>query len=172
MNLRTRSFAGFTLVELLVVVGIIALLVGVVAIGSGAARQQSRDAKRKADLQSIAGALELYRLTNHQYPQATGFSAQSWSTLRTAIVPQHLPQLPSDPKGNASSDGMFGRGYVYATDTTGSRFALDVALEAEASASLSSTQVNQGNSGNALFYVTGTYVGTDNRIHYRVSSGQ
>jgi len=52
---------GFTILELLIVIGIISLLV---TFGTGiysSAQRSSRDAKRKADLEQIAAALELYR---------------------------------------------------------------------------------------------------------------
>ena len=58
---RPRSFAGFTLVELLVVVAIVAVLAGVivVAINPAALLQKNRDAMRLDDLDNVHRALSL-----------------------------------------------------------------------------------------------------------------
>jgi len=55
---------GFTLVEMLVVVGIIAILVTIAIVGTFNARQKARDARRKADLITISKALESFYLRN------------------------------------------------------------------------------------------------------------
>jgi prepilin-type N-terminal cleavage/methylation domain-containing protein len=54
---------AFTLVELLLVVGIIVVLVGAIitVVNPVALQQRSRDSRRKADLEAIRQALELYR---------------------------------------------------------------------------------------------------------------
>lgn len=51
---------GFTLVELMVVISIIALLTVVVMFSVSAARSKGRDAQRISDLKTVAVALELY----------------------------------------------------------------------------------------------------------------
>lgn len=59
---------GFTLVELLIVISIVAILSAVVMSNFTLARQKGRDARRKADIQSIQSALELYRSDIGSYP--------------------------------------------------------------------------------------------------------
>lgn len=51
---------GFTLVEIMVVIGIISLLLGVVLVNASSARQSARDKVRVSDLEMIKVALRLY----------------------------------------------------------------------------------------------------------------
>ena len=61
--------SGFTLIELLVVIAIIGLLASIVLVALNTSRQKSRIAKRVADLNQIATALELYYNDNNNvYP--------------------------------------------------------------------------------------------------------
>ena len=59
---------GFTLVEILVVAGIIGLLGVLATIALGSARVRARDAKRMADMVKTQMALELYFNDNNSYP--------------------------------------------------------------------------------------------------------
>ena len=66
---NTRHKPGFTLIEVLVAATIIALLTSIGVVSYQAANRQARDAKRKADLEQIRAALEMYK-TDHagNYP--------------------------------------------------------------------------------------------------------
>jgi prepilin-type N-terminal cleavage/methylation domain-containing protein len=59
---------GFTLVELLVVVAIIALLSTFAIVALGSARARTRDVKRFATVREIGNALEMYFNENNSYP--------------------------------------------------------------------------------------------------------
>jgi type II secretion system protein G len=64
-----RSQAGFTLIEILVVMVIIGIL-ATLSIGSfQTSQQKARDAERKNDLQQIGSSLEAYYNDKHQYPE-------------------------------------------------------------------------------------------------------
>lgn len=63
---------GFTLVELLVVMAILAVLVTLIAGGFRTAQMRGRDAKRKSDLKEIANSLELYFSDHDEYPSSSG----------------------------------------------------------------------------------------------------
>jgi prepilin-type N-terminal cleavage/methylation domain-containing protein len=63
---------GFTLVELLVVISIIAVIIGVTMSNLRGARGRARDAKRKSDLSEMKNALRLYYNDYQSYPDADG----------------------------------------------------------------------------------------------------
>lgn len=80
-----KKIAGFTLLELLVVIGIIALLVSFAAVSYNAAQVRTRDSRRKADLNSMKDALEQYYAANSfVYPttcsNASTYLRGSWPT--------------------------------------------------------------------------------------------
>lgn len=64
---------GFTLVEILVVAGIIGLLASVSMLILSGARARSRDAKRVSDIQIIRAALEQHWLEKASYPSSSFF---------------------------------------------------------------------------------------------------
>lgn len=62
------SKKGFTLVEVMIVVGIIAILAGIFLVGSGQFRQSASDARARADIQKLVSYAELYYTRNGSYP--------------------------------------------------------------------------------------------------------
>lgn len=59
MNNYTKQNKGFTLIELIIVVAIIAVLAGVIATALGQSRASSRNAQRLTNVDQIAKALEV-----------------------------------------------------------------------------------------------------------------
>lgn len=85
--------------ELIVVVGIIAILTSVVLSNISTAKQRSRDAKRVSDVTQIKLSLELYFNRCNQYPATLTAAASngcpSGITLDTFLSPMPLPPLGS-----------------------------------------------------------------------------
>lgn len=71
-NFRLPS-GGFTLIELLVVIAIIAILTTLLMANFVGIRQRGRDGQRKANINNIQTALELYRADNGSYPLSAEF---------------------------------------------------------------------------------------------------
>ncbi|MBR1609420.1 MAG: type II secretion system protein [Kiritimatiellae bacterium] len=67
-----RRGAGFTLLEILAVVGIIALLMGLVTSSAVAARQRAYVAMATAETQQIAAAFRSYYMAFHEWPSGFG----------------------------------------------------------------------------------------------------
>ncbi|MFA6365327.1 MAG: type II secretion system protein [Candidatus Paceibacterota bacterium] len=86
-NETQKPQAGFTLIEMLVVVAIVGLLSSTLLVGLGDARRKARDARRIADLRQVQNGLENYYSEQRQYPKA--------DDLYTIIQ-----GLPTDPQGN------------------------------------------------------------------------
>ncbi|MEK7495680.1 MAG: prepilin-type N-terminal cleavage/methylation domain-containing protein [Patescibacteria group bacterium] len=95
-----KKSAGFTLIEILVVVTIIGLLTLTAVVTYGAFLKQSRDAKRKTDLGQVAAALEMYRSNSDTYPVGSVW-ATTLNVLTTPVV--YIQSLPTDPKSSSYS---------------------------------------------------------------------
>lgn len=85
------SRAGYTIVELLVVVAILAVLMGIGMGSYGNAQKASRDARRRADLKQMQTAMEQYFSTN----------AASYSNGCTNMAANFSGGIPTDPLSNA-----------------------------------------------------------------------
>lgn len=61
---RNKKTAGFTLLELLVVISIIGILIAISAAAFTTAQQKARNAKRQGDVNSLSKSFEQYYATN------------------------------------------------------------------------------------------------------------
>ncbi|KKR28617.1 MAG: LspG (Type II protein secretion LspG pseudopilin) [Candidatus Woesebacteria bacterium GW2011_GWA1_39_8] len=68
LKVLKNTTSGFTLVELLTVMAIIAILAAASLFGLNGARESARDTKRKSDLEAVRSALELYKADCGVYP--------------------------------------------------------------------------------------------------------
>ena len=110
------SQSGFTLMELLITVSIIAILVAIGIASYSTINKQSRDTKRKSDIEQLRSALEMYRADVGYYPSTGAGSWTAASDLSTALVTTYILAIPSDPQGATSP-------YMYrATDVTDSQY--------------------------------------------------
>jgi len=104
---KKRREAGFTLVELMVVIVIIGLLATIVALNVLPSGDTARIQKAKADIAQIEGGLELYKLQNMTFPNTTqGLNAAGLSDPSRYQRGGYLKKLPNDP---------WGRPYLYAS---------------------------------------------------------
>lgn len=84
---------GFTLVELLTVIAILAILASVVLSNLVNARTKSRDATRVTNIKQFQTALEIYRNKFGSYP----------TDLQSLVTNGYIGSQPIDPKGNDGS---------------------------------------------------------------------
>lgn len=111
-TLGRQTQRGFTLIEIMVVVVIIAMLAGVIVSNLAGRTDQARVSVAKTDMEGLANALDTYKLDNFNYPsteqglkalieQPSGFpEVKNWNP--TGYL--RKKKLPEDP---------WGRPYVY-----------------------------------------------------------
>lgn len=103
---------AFTLIEILVVVTIIGLLALAGFVSYSQFMKQSRDAKRKADVELIRSALEMYRSSNNLYPTSSPTTPGTFETTNIIDLSGnvYMSKIPTDPQEENlyyySSDGI------------------------------------------------------------------
>ena len=101
MKIKKNSFGntltGFTLIEVLITLTIIAILMSFVAPYVLNRPDQARDLKLKFDFEAIESALALYKLDNGKYPtQELGFD----NLINGDNGSKYLSKIPEDPWGS------------------------------------------------------------------------
>jgi general secretion pathway protein G len=86
-SLRNDTQRGFTLIELMIVIAIIAILVGMAAGIYTKTVQHARESVLKKDLQTMREAIDNYTLDKQQAPQS----------LQDLVDAHYLRQVPVDP---------------------------------------------------------------------------
>lgn len=111
---------GFTIVELLVVIVVIAILVALTLPNLFSLQERARDDERKNDLKNIQTALEAYYSDNNAYPAAT-------SDLET----DYIDSVPTDPDDDSA--------YTYTATPSGCTTAADDCTDYTLQATLENT---------------------------------
>jgi prepilin-type N-terminal cleavage/methylation domain-containing protein len=91
--------SGFTLLEMLVVVGIISIILGATLVSYSTSQKKARDTKRKTDLRYISEALEqYYSICSYTYPPIAMVVKDASITCASNIPPiTTLSKIPGDP---------------------------------------------------------------------------
>lgn len=103
---------GFTLVELLVVVAIIAILISIVVANIRSAKEKARDDRRMSDMRTLQNALGLYQINKGQYPIYDGLITGiiDSDVMSTALIGEMvIKTIPLDPI-NKEAGGI---SYIY-----------------------------------------------------------
>lgn len=128
--MKTNKQSGFTIIEMLIVVTILAMLAGILIPVLEDAASSSRDARRASDLKTMQTALASFQRVNGAYPDTLG----AWSGDATGVgtshgydavgycpglVPDFMPALPKDPSPDLPNAT---EGYQYRSDGTNYKF--------------------------------------------------
>ncbi len=149
--MKTKS--GFTLIEILIVIALIAILT-TAGVGTYiASLQKSRDNTRKGNLRAITNALELYYNDNGRYPSGNANGAILGCNGGTGLSPSPLPvactvngafqnanstlymaQLPGDPISSLK---------YYYISATGAQYQIYAHLENNQDSAINPTITNE-----------------------------
>lgn len=124
--------SGFTIIEMLIVVTILAMLAGILIPVLEDATSSSRDARRASDLKNVQAALESFKRVNGIYPDTSdawqgdmsdnGGLGYGTTGYIPGLVPDFLPALPKDPDSQFPTAS---EGYMYRSDGTDFKFVLN-----------------------------------------------
>ncbi len=170
LRIKKHQQGGFTLIELVVVVAIIATIMSIVVALVGDAKAKARDTKRRTDLAQIQVALELYRNQNGSFyvtgggagGTGTGYlSYENGSSYPAAVTrilynQGHLPQpIIEDP--------LQSPGYMIYICSGGQSYALSATLEFPTNRDIADIQTSCNGSGpNGTYSLYGKNVARKN----------
>jgi len=122
-----RYKKGFTIIELLVTIAIVAVLSSVILVALSNAKEKSRDARRLSDMNEIQNALNLYFTDNNRFPivtpavDITGSDAFSIEIEGAGVI----SETPTDP---VNTGGLV---YSYVSSSSGADYTLSFCLETD-----------------------------------------
>ena len=129
INQRSRLRAGFTLIEVLVVVVILSILAAIIVPRIMDQPDRARITKAQQDIQALVTGLNIYKLDNFAYPStdqgldALIESPQGQPEARNWKDGGYIDRLPADPWGNSYlylNPGIHGNIDVYSQGADGS----------------------------------------------------
>ena len=101
---KLRTSCGFTLIEVMVVIVILAILAAMIVPKVMGRPDEARVVAAKQDIGAIMSALKLYRLDNRRYPTAEQGLDALVKKPGVAPIPDnwksYLDKMPVDPWGN------------------------------------------------------------------------
>lgn len=116
-----ESEAGFTLLEILVVIAILGLLIGLVAPAVLRQLGNARGSVARQSIERLGGVLDLYKLDVGSYP-STEQSLGALVTKPAGVAGWNGPYL----KGDANLNDAWGHPYVYRNPSSRSGHDYDV----------------------------------------------
>jgi len=130
---KKTTIKGFTIIELLIVMGIIAVLATFFIGGYTGVQRRARDGQRKSDLKQLANAMELYFNDYRRYPAessttiagcpSTTTTSCTWGSGQfTDTKTVYFKTVPVDPTSSTYQ-------YIYRTDANGTYYKLYARLE-------------------------------------------
>ena len=93
---KNKLSSGFTLIEIMVVLIIIAIMASFIVPSVISRPDEARATKVKNDIMALEGALDLFKLDNGRYPT----NSEGLSILVEGDLNTYLKRLPLDPWGS------------------------------------------------------------------------
>lgn len=121
-----KNTSGFTIVELLIVIVIIAILAAITIVSFNGVQKRARDSQRYSDAKTIMKALELYKAYNGSYPPTTtttmantpgcslgtgySYSIATDDTWLKPLIPSVISKVPTANPGDCTRYYRYFRG--------------------------------------------------------------
>lgn len=114
MKVKSKKVSGFTLIEVLVVVVILAILAALVVPKIMSLPDHAKVVRAQQDVESVENAMDMYKLDNGFYPSTSQGTKALVTEPTTPPKPQnwqgYLKKVPVDPWGNpyqySNTDGQ------------------------------------------------------------------
>ena len=132
---QNRQQTGFTIVELLIVIVVIAILAAISIVAYNGIQTRGRDAQRLSDVATVQKAMELFNTDQGRYPNPTAGGAATWdetwvrqaSCLTAGTYCGFTPtnynpvvsKIPNDPLDNTSTYNDSDPDYFFAYEGSG-----------------------------------------------------
>jgi prepilin-type N-terminal cleavage/methylation domain-containing protein len=148
VSLKNRS-KGFTIVELLIVIVVIAILATLVIVTFTGIQQKARDSQRQTDINAVDSHLEAYYAQHGNYPTFAQLTDATWrATNMKGLDAEALV----GPKGNALSNST----------STGDAYGYVATESGNSNNACSSANVNTDDTGCDTFTLTSKLEGGSN----------
>ena len=87
---------GFTIVELLIVIVVIAILAAISIVAYNGIQQRAREVQLSSDVNAIKKSMELYKADKGEYPRCpTGSECRFVTEIKPQLVPAYVGSLTS-----------------------------------------------------------------------------
>lgn len=121
---KVKNRQGFTLVEILVVIGIIGLLAVFLVPNLLGARDRAKEAGVKSVMHSVQLAIEAYNMENDVYPLGTGIALESLCR-NYLMAGDYIAAVPKNPfTGQAYTDADAAGKILYSFDNATGAYTL------------------------------------------------
>jgi len=154
---------GFTIVELLIVIVVIAILAAISIVAYNGVQSRSRDSVRKQDLSSLSKSIQLHEVDNGSY--ATSGCSNGWldsdndgaGPMRTfnecMIEGKYITSLLKDPLGRGSCSGLSCYAYMVYGCSLGTFLYAHLETKPQSSTDTDGTCNGSADTNNGMNYV-------------------
>lgn len=115
----TERRAGFTIVELLIVIVVIGILAAIVIVAYSGVQERAKYSSKRSDIETLQKLVEVYNAQNGSYPStgsAWTYQRRDGNNFIPGLVPQFastLPQVTDGPTGSPTNNT-----YIYTSNGT------------------------------------------------------
>lgn len=119
--MKTDKQRGFTIVELLIVIVVIAILAAITIVAYNGIQKRARDAERAQDISSIQKVLEVYYVDKGYFPPSHDLRSPAWRKANLTTQGEGIFINPEDKNSdnsiNAAGSAVTTANYSYYSKT-------------------------------------------------------